>query len=1311
MSEDRRKRTRVSRHIKRVPDHVRRMPEHIKRVPVKKAAKASGSVAMWLSFFALILVCIGVSVGRWWAPVYVETHRAELLERISAASGVEIVSDDMTLVWSRWGPRLQLTGLRVRGEDGEIPASLDKAHFSVNVFKMLVLQKLIIDDVEVEGLHLDVLRNTEGQWRLALSSEDAPQQEGRDWFEVLSRFRWLNLKDSVITFRDHKRGRQYVVDGVTVVANHFDDRYRISIDGDLPAHLGKKLSLKADLSGVAGNALSGQMYIGMEGVNLTEVGSVVGNEQLEFSGRMESLEYWQRLNDGQSTNGELQFSGEQLYVKQPEGEAAWAVDFAELAMGWERDDQTWDFWVNNLTLASEGRAWKSGFSRIIRRADGSVQAQGEQLRLGSISLLLAQLSKVKALESIADAAARYNPQGDLVSWRLFVEPEQSGPPDISFEGLISGLSVEAVGNNPGVEGLDALVRIRDKQLSARIDSRDLRFDAPKLFEAPLQFDSVQGVLLSALDPDAWSVSSDKIDLMKGEAQMQLAFQVDKPADYPGLALNIRSNFSDIDAAVLPAFYPTGIMLPGLSKWLLEAIEKGHISAGDFVLKGYSGDFPFREDKGLMRARLAVDDFQLNFSPGWPGVSDAVADVEITGKGLSVEGVGKFDGVPLEHLKLEIPDYRAGKILINTALQTDGKSIHRFASSGPLADVLATHFEKIDIEGPVHLKLAPVVALKKGDKSTIKGVATFTGGRLNIDAASVDLRNVSGKLPFDEQGLKDATIKAELFGRPLTANLKRLADGKGLQIDTRAVIPPASWLKLRDNPLADYVSGAGQLRVLVRLLNGPVDGPGSVAVSLTSDMKGIRIHAPAPVAKENAAIRPFHLEGKIDAADHSRWDFTLGENLGGKFALDAEGNMSSLALGSGVAVPTMPQLGTRIRVDWARADIARWYDFVDACCMQEDGDGSYLDAFVSVDEARWMGAPVGSGNLTLIDDNEGLQGRIDSRVAAGNFHYDYAAAEPSWDIDLQQLNITPFVEAEGDLSEGLPVDPRTVAATRWNIEKLQLSDMAIENIKIETSPVPSGMRVDRIIVSTPDYTGNGKGLWQLLGDGQHSSELEMFLHANDLGAATARLGKAQAITGGRGQVTLNLLWNDALYLPDIEILSGDVKLEMAEGRINEVDPGAGRLFGLLALQTLPQRLALDFSDLSEGLSYTQVKGEFELADGMAKTRYLVLEGPIGAVSVSGTIDYVNKVFDEQIVILPNVGGSLPVIGAVVGGPVTAAGVFLADKIFRSIGLDVNKFGRRDYALKGTFDAPELIPLSAKEVAKEAAKEAAREKNKK
>lgn len=1294
MSEDSNQENRISdrmksvpKQIRRVPERVRRMPEHMKRVPVKQAAQASGSVALWLSIFALFLIAIIVSMGRWWAPLYVEIHRTELLGMISEASGVELVSDDMTLVWSRWGPRLQLTGLRVRGENGEIPASLDQAQFSANVFKTMMLGKLIIDDVEVEGLHLDVLRSKEGKWRLALTSEERPEQEGVDWFDVLNRFRWLNLKNSVITFRDQKRQRQYVVEGVTVVANHFDDQYRIKIDGDLPSRLGEKLHLIANLKGDSSDTLSGQLYLNLKELNFAELGSAIGEEKTQMSGRLQQLEYWQQFTQGRANKGQLLFAGKNLELKRVDEGTTWAVDEAVLALGWERENGDWDVWLDNLMLAADGEAWRSGYTRFKRSADGTVRAQGEQLRLGTIGLFLAQLSNIDSLQKIAQAAEQYSPRGELVSWKLLLDPpDEQGRLNPAFEGVVSGLHISSVDDRPGIHGLDALLRIKNKQLSFRVNSSDVRFEAPKLFKQPLQFDHVSGIVTAKLDPVNWWVRSAGLNFEVDGAEAKAVFDVSKPEDSASLALNIHSDFKNIDAAMIPMFYPVGIMQPSLTHWLTDSIHKGRVRSGTFELRGQSQDFPFREGDGIMRANFAVEGLELDYSPGWPLVTEVGAEITITGTGLTVAGEGNFDGAPIENFTLDIPDFRNGLLYIEGELDSSGEAIKRFASKGPLASTLATYFDGMLLEGPVRLKLSPVVSIKNPEQSTIEGMATLKGARVEIGAAGVDLHKVYGELPFDENGLKNSQLKGQLYGRPLKAQLKRLSNQRGLQIDARAEISPSNWLKQQDIPLGEYLTGTSQWRALVRILNGQKDTPGITTVSLTSDMQGVKILAPYPIEKGQSAQRPFHIEGRIDASNSSEWSLDFGRNIGAKFILNTEGELKSLALGAGQPVPTMPQEGVRLRVDWASADIAKWYDLIDNCCLQGEGDGGYLDVYAEVARAQWYGTPIGGGSLELVDDEDGLKGRIDSKVASGNFHYNYRVGEEAWDFDLHRVNLTAFTESEESTVVSDALDPRTVPITRWKIDNLQLSDTTVKDIKINTSPVDEGMRVDRIIISTSDYTGSGKGLWQLLENGEHSSEIEMFLHANDLGRAIESVGRGGAITGGRGQITLNLLWHDALYQPDIATLSGTAKLEMSEGRINDVDPGAGRVFGLLALQTLPRRLTLDFSDLQEGMSYTQVKGEFELADGLAKTRYLVLEGPIGTVSVTGTIDYVNQRFDEKIVVLPNVGGALPLIGAVMGGPVTAAGVFVADKILKAIGLNVNTVGRRDYTLTGTFDDP-------------------------
>ncbi len=66
-------------------------------------------------------------------------------------------------------------------------------------------------------------------------------------------------------------------------------------------------------------------------------------------------------------------------------------------------------------------------------------------------------------------------------------------------------------------------------------------------------------------------------------------------------------------------------------------------------------------------------------------------------------------------------------------------------------------------------------------------------------------------------------------------------------------------------------------------------------------------------------------------------------------------------------------------------------------------------------------------------------------------------------------------------------------------------------------------------------------------------------------------------------------------------TGAITLNVSEGRILEVEPGAGRFFGLLSLSEIPRRLSLDFSDFfRSGLSFNSITGTFGIDKGNAYT---------------------------------------------------------------------------------------------------------------
>jgi uncharacterized protein YhdP len=132
---------------------------------------------------------------------------------------------------------------------------------------------------------------------------------------------------------------------------------------------------------------------------------------------------------------------------------------------------------------------------------------------------------------------------------------------------------------------------------------------------------------------------------------------------------------------------------------------------------------------------------------------------------------------------------------------------------------------------------------------------------------------------------------------------------------------------------------------------------------------------------------------------------------------------------------------------------------------------------------------------------------------------------------------------------------------------------------------------------------------------------------------------------------------------------------------------------MSIATIPRRLALDFSDLfSKGFHFQSIAGDFKLDKGIATTDNLSMLGDSATIDVSGPVNMIDKTYNQTVVVTPNVSSTLPVAGAVAGGPVglgVGAALLLADKLADSLfGKEIVNVISYRYALTGPWDEPEL-----------------------
>lgn len=158
---------------------------------------------------------------------------------------------------------------------------------------------------------------------------------------------------------------------------------------------------------------------------------------------------------------------------------------------------------------------------------------------------------------------------------------------------------------------------------------------------------------------------------------------------------------------------------------------------------------------------------------------------------------------------------------------------------------------------------------------------------------------------------------------------------------------------------------------------------------------------------------------------------------------------------------------------------------------------------------------------------------------------------------------------------------------------------------------------------------------------------------------------------------------------LDKLNGDLSLDIRNGQLLELSPGAGRVFGLLSLQTLPRRLTLDFSDVfKKGFTFDRIKGSFLLERGDAYTTNLYLEGPAARIDISGRTGLSVKDYDQLVTVTPHVTASLPLAGALVGGPVAGGVLYAIDKLFKTT---IDKISQVQYTITGNWDEPRVVKL--------------------
>ena len=155
------------------------------------------------------------------------------------------------------------------------------------------------------------------------------------------------------------------------------------------------------------------------------------------------------------------------------------------------------------------------------------------------------------------------------------------------------------------------------------------------------------------------------------------------------------------------------------------------------------------------------------------------------------------------------------------------------------------------------------------------------------------------------------------------------------------------------------------------------------------------------------------------------------------------------------------------------------------------------------------------------------------------------------------------------------------------------------------------------------------------------------------------------------------------------------IEANKGQFLKLDPGVGKLLGILSLQSLPRRLSLDFRDIfTEGLAFDEIVGAVKVNRGIATTENLRIQGPAVRILMSGDVDLNAETQKLRVKVFPSVSDSLSVAGALVAGPIAGIAAYVAQKLLRD---PINQMAAFEYSVTGTWGDPQMAKLDSSQSA--------------
>jgi uncharacterized protein (TIGR02099 family) len=1228
-----------------------------------------------LTALAVLGFATAAALMFFWVLPNIADHRDTVASLMSRALGQRVTLEAVSGVWQQARPEFRLQGVRLYDQQGHPALHLPelKAAFA---WRSLLFLEPRFSRIDLQGLALGVRRARDGHFYVGGIPVNPADPDSRFSSWLLRQGR-VHVGGATLTWLDEVRAAPpLTLAAVDFTLTNLRRRHRLQLHAIPPASLSRPLKVDAQL--IARNVDDIKTWNGTVETEVAGVSFPALAAWLELP--YQPRQGWGALHiHFQVAHGALAGVTAGLDLRSIEatlGEGLPPLRLAQ-ALGqaqWRRGPEGQRVAVENLRVALPGHNLGAPFNAGLTWNKTSREISAQALRLGGWQTVLPNLPMDAALRARLQIL---QPQGRLDTLRLRWTGEQPGLDNFSIDARFTGVGVAAVGNQPGVSNLSGRVEGDARAGLFEIDSSQLVLAMPALFREPLLgFDALrargnwkktpQGHLLTLeeaafANPDAAGTAKGQYELIPGKAGV----------------IDLSAQLTRADGTAVYRYLPLTIGDITVD-WVKQGVVAGQADDVRLTLRGDLTQFPFAEGNGVFRVDARVKNGVIDYVPGWPRIDDIAARLLFEGKSMIVTATqARIYGVALSPVKAVIPDLLHHDEILNIEGEANGPTVDfiRFANFSPVGERLRGLTETLNGSGPMRLALKLQVPLRRSDDTTLVGRLSFLDDTL-FPAGLPRLEQVRGELDFTHDSLSTTNLTAQFLGGPLRVDtatrigrVQILAQGRA----TAAGLAP--WLgKAWDRRLSGQTNWRGQIDF----------EPEGERIRLESDLVGLGSSLPAPLAKAAAQPMPLLVTGQ-PLGDGQLNEVRLGRTVSAVWRSNATAGFArgEIRFGGQAVMPAEP--GLRLAGSGRGLDISGW------AALLPKGDGgdavplSSID--LSFDALDLLGRRYQDVRVLGRNRNGLLRAQVTGHELNGVLTYRPSGERPARiSAHFRQYTVPEHSPATG-VAEAISMKAAEFPTLDISVEDFRLQDRALGRLEAVARGAPQGLVIDSLQLTHPDSVFRMSGLWRAGVPSETRADLS--LTVLDAGKFLARFGYPDTLRRGSAEIEGNATWVGAPADFSFDTLAGQLDFKAKGGQFLKVEPGAGKLLGVLSLQSLPRRLNFDFRDIfNEGYAFDDIGATLRIARGVVYSDDLKMRGPAAKVNMSGLADLNQESVQLRVKVIPKLSEGVAVAGALLGGPLAGVGALAAQKLLRD---PFEEATSQEYMVTGPWLSPDVKRL--------------------